>query len=137
MAWTFCKRKNWIYRVKSMAKYLISEHFSFLSKLKKILWWIYSWATLQSTLSTLRGHYILRKPPYSAQIQENSDQKNLRIWTLFTQWQLWRVLETRCKVTGQLRKALKKPGFFERKKNFPAVFSYRPNLMELKFGNCI
>ena len=26
------------------------------------------------------------KSPYSVQIQENIDQKKLRIWTLFTQW---------------------------------------------------
>ena len=26
----------------------------------------------------------LRKSPYSVQIQENTDQKKLRIWTLFT-----------------------------------------------------
>ena len=121
MAWTFCERKDWIYRVKSMAKYFILENFVFLSKLQKILW-IYSWATLQSTLSTLRGHYILRKPPYSAQIQENSDQKNLRIWTLFTQWQLWRVLETRCKVTGQLRKALEKTWVLREEKELPCCF---------------
>ena len=29
---------------------------------------------------------LLRKFPYSVQIQENTDQKKLRIWTLFTQW---------------------------------------------------
>ena len=28
---------------------------------------------------------LLRKSPYSFQIRENTDQKNLRIWTLFTQ----------------------------------------------------
>ena len=25
-------------------------------------------------------------PPYSVRIQENTDQKKLRIWTLFTHW---------------------------------------------------
>ena len=29
--------------------------------------------------------YLLRKSPYSVRIQENMDQKKLRIWTLFTQ----------------------------------------------------
>ena len=101
-----------------MAKYFILEHFSFLSKLQKILS-IYSWATLQSTLSAYcvksvqtRSFFwsvfsciwteygdILGKLSYSAQIQENTDQKNLCIWTLFTQWQSRRVLKTRCKVT--------------------------------------
>ena len=138
MVGTFCKRKNWIYRVKSMVKYFISEHFSFLSKLQKILW-IYSWATLQSTLSTrcvksvqtrrffssvfsyIRTEYgdILGKPQYSAQIQENADQKNLRICTLFMQWQSWKVLKTRCKVTGQLRKALEETWVLQGEKELP------------------
>ena len=30
--------------------------------------------------------YLLRKSPYSVRIQENKDQKKLRIWILFTQW---------------------------------------------------
>ena len=29
---------------------------------------------------------LLRRSPYSVQIQENTDQEKLRIWTLFTQW---------------------------------------------------
>ena len=29
---------------------------------------------------------LLRKSPYSVQIQENTDEKKLRIWTLCTQW---------------------------------------------------
>ena len=32
-----------------------------------------------------RNTEFLRKPPYSVRIQENTDQKKLRIWTLFTQ----------------------------------------------------
>ena len=37
--------------------------------------------------SCIRTEYadILRKSPYSVRIQENTDQKKLRIWTLFTQ----------------------------------------------------
>ena len=30
---------------------------------------------------------LLRKSPYSVQTQENTDQKKIRIWTLFTQWE--------------------------------------------------
>ena len=29
---------------------------------------------------------LLRKSPYSVQIQENADQKELRVWTIFMQW---------------------------------------------------
>ena len=35
----------------------------------------------------------LRKSPYLVRIQENTDQKKLRIWTLFTQWMLLRVFQ--------------------------------------------
>ena len=34
----------------------------------------------------LYSDWILRKSPFSVQIQENTEQKKLRIWTLFTQW---------------------------------------------------
>ena len=30
---------------------------------------------------------LREKCPYSVRIQENTDQKQLRIWTLFTQWE--------------------------------------------------
>ena len=41
-----------------------------------------------SVFSCIRTEYgnLLRKTPYSVRIQENTDQKKLRIWTLFTQW---------------------------------------------------
>ena len=41
-----------------------------------------------SVFSCIQTEYgdLLCKSPYSVQIQENTDQKNLRIWTLFTQW---------------------------------------------------
>ena len=41
-----------------------------------------------SVFSCIRKEYgdLLHKSPYSVQIQENTDQKKLRIWTLFTQW---------------------------------------------------
>ena len=38
-------------------------------------------------ISCIRTEYgdLLRKSPYSVRIQENEDQKKLRIWALFTQ----------------------------------------------------
>ena len=44
----------------------------------------FSW----SVFSYIRTEYgdLLRKSQYLVQIQENTDQKKLRIWTLFTQW---------------------------------------------------
>ena len=71
--------------------------------------------------SCIRTEYgdILGKPQYSAQIQENADQKNLRICTLFMQWQSWKVLKTRCKVTGQLRKALEETWVLQGEKELP------------------
>ena len=43
-----------------------------------------------SVFSCIRTEYgdLLRKSPYSVRIQENTDQKKLRIWTLFTQCSL-------------------------------------------------
>ena len=40
-----------------------------------------------SVLSRIQTEYgeILRIPPYSVRIRENTDEKKLRIWTLFTQ----------------------------------------------------
>ena len=40
-----------------------------------------------SVFSCIRTEYVdlLRKSPYLVQIQENADNKKLRIWTLFTQ----------------------------------------------------
>ena len=40
-----------------------------------------------SVVSCIRTEYgdILRKSPYSLRMQESTDQKKLRIWTLFTQ----------------------------------------------------
>ena len=36
----FCKGKDWVYKMKSMAKYFISEHFSFFKQ--TTILWIYS-----------------------------------------------------------------------------------------------
>ena len=41
-------------------------------------WSVFSW--IQTEYGDLRS-----KPTYSVRIQENTDQKNLRIWILFTQ----------------------------------------------------
>ena len=48
-----------------------------------------------SVFSCIRTEYgnLLRKSPYSVRMQGNTDQKKLRIWTLFTQWQfLWLII---------------------------------------------
>ena len=37
----------------------------------------------------LNTERYLRITPYSVRMRENTDQKKLRIWTLFTQWCLW------------------------------------------------
>ena len=41
-----------------------------------------------SVFSCIQIEYgdLLRKSPYSVRMQENTDQKKLHIWTLFTQW---------------------------------------------------
>ena len=44
----------------------------------------YIWSVLSCT-QTKYGD-LLRKSPYSVWIQENTDQKQLPIWTLFTHW---------------------------------------------------
>ena len=43
-----------------------------------------------SVFSCIRTEYgdLLRKSPYSVRIQENTDQKNLRIWTLHAVFRL-------------------------------------------------
>ena len=45
---------------------------------------------LWSLFSCIRTEYgdLWSKSPYSVQMQENTDQKKLRIWTLFAQWML-------------------------------------------------
>ena len=45
------------------------------------------WNFLWSVFSCIRSKCgdLLRKSPYSVRIQENTDQKKLRIWTPFTQ----------------------------------------------------
>ena len=44
--------------------------------------------TFWSVFSLIRTEYreILRISPYSVRMRENTDQKILRIWTLFTEW---------------------------------------------------
>ena len=43
-----------------------------------------------------------RKSPYSVQIQENTDHKKLRIWTLFTHWILKSTFELATKVNENI-----------------------------------
>ena len=50
---------------------------------KSVQIWSFSWSIF-SWISTEYG-VLWTKSPYSVQIQENKDQKKLRIWTLFTQ----------------------------------------------------
>ena len=47
------------------------------------------WSFFWSVFSCIRTEYwdLRSKSPYSVWIQENTEQKKLRIWTLFTQWQ--------------------------------------------------
>ena len=46
---------------------------------------------LWSVFSHIRTEYgeIRSISPYSVRMRENTDQKILRIWTLFTQWMIW------------------------------------------------
>ena len=46
------------------------------------------WSFFWSVFSCIRTRYgdLLGKSPYSVRVQESTDQKKLRIWTLFTQW---------------------------------------------------
>ena len=57
-------------------------HFDFHS-MKTVEIWSHFW----SVFSYIHTEYVdlLSKSPYSVQMQENTDQKQLRIWTLFTQ----------------------------------------------------
>ena len=36
--------------------------------------------------------FLFRILLYSVRMQENTDQKNLRIWALFTQWEGWVII---------------------------------------------
>ena len=56
-----------------------------------------------SVFSCIWTEYVdLRsKSPYSIRIQENTDQKWLRLWTLFTQWKLQE--QKKCVIKGILK----------------------------------
>ena len=47
--------------------------------------------------------YLLRKCPYSVRIRENTDQRKLRIWTLFTQGYFPKTFHHRCLTDIQWR----------------------------------
>ena len=44
----------------------------------------FSWSVFSCIRTKIR-RFTLRKSPYSVKIQKNTDHKNLRIWTIFTQ----------------------------------------------------
>ena len=52
--------------------------------IKSVQIWSFFWSVI-SCIWTEYG-YLRSKSPYSVRIQENTDQKNLLIWTLFDQW---------------------------------------------------
>ena len=56
---------------------------------KSVQIWSFSW----SIFSCIRTEYggKLRISSYSVRIMENTDQKKLRIWTLFTQWKVYKL----------------------------------------------
>ena len=58
--------------------YFINLHCVKIVQIQRFFW---------SVFSSIRTEYgdLLRKCPYSVRIQENTDQKNVRFWTLFTQ----------------------------------------------------
>ena len=59
-----------------------------LKYLFHIPWKIQS-AQIRSFFWSVFSDGILLKSPYSVRIQENTDRKKLRIWTLFTQFQIF------------------------------------------------
>ena len=75
---------------KTQTLYFQNNHPSWLSKIinghcvKSVQIRSFFW----SVFSRIRTEYeeILRISPYSVRMRENTDQKKLRIWTLFTQW---------------------------------------------------
>ena len=81
---------------------------------KSVQMWSFFW----SVFSRIRTEYgeILRISPYSVRMQENTDQKKLRIWTLFTQWRISEGFHMEYK--NILVKALFENGLASRQKNF-------------------
>ena len=66
-------------------KYPNTEFFLVLIFLKSVQIRSFFWC-LFSFIPSEQG-YLRSKSPYSVRIQENTDQKKLSIWTLFTQWE--------------------------------------------------
>ena len=52
--------------------------------MKSVRMWNYFWFVFSCNWTEYGD--LRSKSPYLVQIQENTDQKKLRIWTLFTQW---------------------------------------------------
>ena len=65
--------------------------FSFISKLIN---WVISDPTVHKHCMKsvqIRSFLLVRIFPYSVQMRENTDQEKLRMWTLFTQWKVWKI----------------------------------------------
>ena len=65
--------------------------FSFISKLIN---WVISDPTVHKHCMKsvqIRSFLLVRIFPYSVQMRDNTDQEKLRIWTLFTQWKVWKI----------------------------------------------
>ena len=78
--------------VKCFVRY--SRHVHYLHCVKNVQILIYFW----SVFSCIRTEYgdLRSKSPYSVRIQENTDQKELRIWTLFTLFGMFAIGRSHC-----------------------------------------
>ena len=66
------------YKVSSESRKVSSFHCVESIQIRTFFWSVFSGTRAEY------GH-LLRKSPYSVRIRENTDQKKLRIWTIFTQ----------------------------------------------------
>ena len=84
----------------TMKKMNKSTHCMKSVQIRSFVWSVFSY------IQTEYGE-LLRKSPYSVQIQENTDQKKLRIWRLFTQWLSLGILLLFCWNKGTSRDILR------------------------------
>ena len=66
------------YKVSSESRKVSSFHCVESIQIRTFFWSVFS-------RTRAEYGYLLRKSPYSVRIRENTDQKKLRIWTIFTQ----------------------------------------------------
>ena len=88
-------RRNWVISWNVQRKQELKPVLSLLCRVKNIMWpntfhcvkGVQIGSFFWSVFSCIRTKYrdLLRKSPYSVRIQENKDQKKLRICSLFTQ----------------------------------------------------